>query len=163
MEDELILPEADTPIIPTDAPASGTEPRSHKKNALIILAVVVFVILAASLVFIITNKSTDSRPAETTDDPTSSEPSESFYYNQEEFTDALDHAYSHLDNQNYSGVEFYLKPYSAVERMTAAQRYRFYSIYAEMYSEAHLNEPESAQKYTELANDALKSIREGEN
>lgn len=163
MDDELILPESDAPITPANAPTPA-KPRPRKTAIFVALAAVVFVALATSLIIIITGKSTTpEQPVNTTDDTPPTDDTEVFYYDQEEFTEALDHAFSCLEDKNYSAVSFYLQPYSATERMTAVQKYRFYSVYAEMYSEAYLNNPELAQKYSALVSEALKSMREGEN
>lgn len=162
MDDELILPETDTPNTPAkNIPDSPAKPRSHRNLFLATIAIIAFCALAVALIFVIINNPTNTESTEISDTPESSSDS-FFYYDQAEFTDALDHAYSCLENQNYAAVDFYVQPYAAVEHMTSSQKYRYYSLHAEMYSESHLNDPNLAQRYSKLASDALESMRKGE-
>lgn len=162
MDNEIILPETDTPIThPEDTSDPTTKTHSRKNIFLIAIAIIAFGALATALIFVIINNPTDTESTEISDAPESSSDS-FFYYDQAEFTDALDHAYSCLENQNYAAVDFYVQPYAAVEHMTSSQKYRYYSLHAEMYSESHLNDPNLAQRYSKLASDALESMRKGE-
>lgn len=160
MDDELILPEADAPILPA---ADSPDPSSSRPRKTILLGTIiaiVFIALATALVIIITGKSSIPSPDDSSETSDSSSPT--FYYDSDEFTAAMERAYESLhDFSDYEAAEYYLQPYSAIERMSAPQKYRFFSFYAEMYSEKYLNRPELAQKYTALADNTLKSIREG--
>ena len=158
MNDELILPEADAPIVPVADSPDHSQPHS-RKTILLGTIIAIVVIALATVLIIIVNKS----PANPDDSPETSESDPSaFYYDANEFTAAMERAYESLyDFNDYESAEYYLQPYSATERMTAAQRYRFFSFYTEMYSEEYLDRPELVQKYSALADSALKSIREG--
>ena len=164
MNEELILPETDEVIAPTGNTAvPPAKPHSRKSFIFIfiIIAAVTFIALAVSLIIIITSKSPTPPPTDSPDQP--SQTQESFYYDVEEFANAMGSADFYLKDENYDAVEYYLSLYPSPERMTSAQKYRFYSINAELYDESHLNNAELAQKYSNLANRALQSIREGGN
>lgn len=160
MDDELILPEADTPVAHlNDGAAPAGKNHSRRTVILAVVIAIVFVTLATSLIIVITQKPTPSEPIPETPEETD----HSLIYDQSEFDDALNHAYDCLADGNYYAINYYVNPYSATERMTLAQKYRFYSLYAEMYSESYINDVEQFQKYTDLVNSTLKSMREGAN
>ena len=153
MDDDLILPESDI----TDF-VDPTPPKKNKKTTIIILAAVVaFICLAGALIFVLLNK--DSNENTQTQDTTEDS---SARYDSQEFNKAMTLAEERLEIRDYVGVEYYTKQYSIPELMTLAQKYRYYSLLATLYSEDYLDDSELFSKYTSIADSTLKSIRKGE-
>ena len=162
MDEELILPETDATITPPDDATPPAKPQPSRKTIIFITAsILIFVSLVVSLIIVVTNKPSASSSSNDDSPQTTQSNQDNFYYDSEEFDNAMGQADFCLKNEDYNGAGYYLGLYSSPERMTSVQKYRFYSINAELYSESHLDDAELSQRYSELANNALQSIRKG--
>ena len=155
MDGDLILPETSAEDFVDPTPP----PKKFKTPVIIAVGVAAFLCLAGALTFVLLHKDSDSD--QPTDGQDTSEESLTKYDSQE-FNSAMTMAEERLEVKDYVGVEHYIKNYSLAEYMTLAQKYRYYSILASLYSKEHLNKPDLATKYYAIADDTLKSIRKGE-
>lgn len=154
MDSDLILPETNaTDFVEPTAP-------SHKKTKVIVLSIIsaiAFICLIAALIIVIVNKSPNPEPP--ADNNTSEDSSK---YDGQKFNNAMILAEERLEVKDYVGVQYYLKEFSNPERMSFTQKYRYYAILATLYSKDNLNDDGLAAKYAAIAEEALNSIRKGE-
>lgn len=151
--DDIILPEAGVEVH-VEPPAS----KSNKKNIILaVLAAVVFLALVGALIYVIANNSSTPDP-----DAADLPRSDAFRYDEEFFNNAIDEAEECITKGDYITARELLAQYNLPERMTAAQRYRFYSALTSLYSESALNDAELRARYEALASQSLKEIRKGE-
>lgn len=150
--DELIMPEADVEIH-----AEPVRPKPKKKTTLFIaLASVVFVALAGALVFVILNNNRE------TASPQDTQTEDYFKYDSSVFSSIMDSAEDAIAAGDYLSAREQLNNYNLTERMTASQKYRFYSIFASIYDETALNDATLHDRYQALADQSLEEIRKGE-
>ncbi len=154
--DDVILPENDVDI---SIGAGDSKPRK-KRLVFIIIAVILFVTLSGSLAYAILNNGTDQPDVPPIDEP--NPPIEIFKYDRDSFNAAIDSAEERLLARDYIAVESILSEFAVPERMTASQKYRYYSFLAQLYSKDNLNDPDLAQKSEEIAAESLNEIRKGE-
>lgn len=151
---DIILPE--TIDIPHEEPKPQ---KSSKKLIFVILAIIAFLGLIISLTIVIVNS--NQKTESTTEEPTD-ETAQTIGYDSEEFNSAIAFASGRFDAGDYVTMEYTLKQYSLVERMTVVQKYRYYALMAKLYSEVALNDPELSARYSALAEENLIKIRGGE-
>ncbi len=154
--DDIILPEADAEIH-VEPPTS----KPKKTTAIIIISSVVFLALAGALIFIIIRSSNDAQQPEPTDidHPTT----DTFKYDNEFVNDIVNQAEENIKKGDYLAArEALISQDILPERMTASQKYRYYSALASLYGENALNEPKLYERYDALAAQNLEAIRKGE-
>jgi len=152
--DDVILPENDA-----DVHVGATSSKPHKKHiAFFLAALVMFIALSGSLAYAIFNSTTND--PEPIDDSTP--PADTFKYDREEFNEAMDKAEERLIARDFVAIDSILSDYAVPERMTASQKYRYYSFLARLYSEENLNNTELAEKSEAIAAESLNEIRKGE-
>lgn len=150
--DDLILPETDL-----QQPTGSVAPRSEKRTwPLIAFGVVAFCLLAGALIFVIFHHDPDPP----TEDPELSADS-SYKYDDLTFNDNITAAENFLRIGDYVSAQSTLEKYSLPERMTAFQKYRYYTTLALLYSETSIADPELAEQYRIYAADNLEIVRKG--
>lgn len=152
--DDIILPET-SEIVHEEAPAPKKSPK-NKKPLLIVASVVGFLVLAGSLVFVILSSTKSSEP-----EPTEKE-TPAGKYDADELQEILDMADNRIKNGEYTSAKQLLEAYSATERMTATQRYRYCVLFSKIYAPSALNDEALARKYNTLAEYARELIIKGE-
>ncbi|MBQ3293684.1 hypothetical protein IJG96_00935 [Candidatus Saccharibacteria bacterium] len=151
--DDIILPEADVEIH-----AEPPAPNRRKKTTLLIsIAAIVFLALLGTLVFAIV-KSTDSKEEVVPDTPSE----ETFVYDNSSFNDAIDQAEEYIKSGDYLAARESLQQFPVPERMTSAQRYRYYSTLALLYADNAMQDRALYERYTDLAKRNLEAIQKGE-
>ncbi|MBR3319754.1 hypothetical protein IKG20_00370 [Candidatus Saccharibacteria bacterium] len=158
-DDDIILPETEA-IDYSDAPVP---PKPHEKKtlAIAISAAIVLLVLCGALIFVVIQKN-HSAPENSEDDTSTAEDSSPLYnIDADEFNDTMNLVDNFINLNDHYEAENYLRSFSAVERMTAVQRYRYYSAFAKLYSKEHKNDPELEKTYSMKAEQALNEIREG--
>ncbi|MBQ1528593.1 hypothetical protein IIZ77_03030 [Candidatus Saccharibacteria bacterium] len=154
--DDIILPEADVEIH-----VEPPSPKSRKKTTLwLIVAAIGFLALSGALVFVITNNKPKEEPEPSVVKPSSEE--ENFKYDTAVFNDIVDRSEEHIKKGDYLAAQKLLDQYSMPERMTTAQKYRYYSTLALLYAENAMNDLGLHDQYEALANQSLEAIRKGE-
>ena len=154
--DDIILPEADAEIH-VEPPTS----KPKKTTAIIIISSVVFLALAGALIFVIIRSSNNAQQLEPTDidHPTT----DTFKYDNEFVNDIVNQAEENIKKGDYLAArEALISQDILPERMTASQKYRYYSALASLYGENALNEPKLYERYDALAAQNLEAIRKGE-
>jgi len=155
MDDEIILPETDI-----DESVNPTLPSKKSKPKLIIIfSVIGLICLTTALVYVVIDKSSNI-PAPSSD--TSNADEDALKYDEDAFNEAMAKAEERLSVEDYFAVKYYIKEFSLPEKMTLAQRYRYYTLLADLYSEKHLNDSELRAKYSSSAKSTLELIRKGE-
>lgn len=149
--DDIILPEVDTephtePALPQPA---------QKPRLLAILTAVAFLVLVGALVFVIINN--NNQPV--SNEPVATEP---FYYDNNDFNEQMNEAELRMSEGDYFAARDIIKKNALIERMTASQKYRYYSILVALYDESALNDPAERAQYEALAAQTLAEIRKGE-
>ena len=161
-EDNLILPETDVASATIGA-SNGRRLKPHatpklsRERILIIAMGVIIIGLSAALTIVLVNHSNESAT-----ELASTITLDTTRYNHADLKAAFDGAEASLRVRDLASADTYLKDYSAVERMTSAERYRYYLIMAELYGTSGYNNPSRAATYQNLAEGALDAIRKGE-
>lgn len=158
-KNDIILPEEPESKKPEPAPKEydSLDAPKKKKPILAIIIIVAFVSLVASLVIVILDS--NRKIADLT---TPTEDSGSSYYDSKAFNSSIAFARERLNVGDYDSAEYALRDYQIIERMTATQKYRYFALLADLYSESALNNAERCSHYTALAEENLAKIREGE-
>ena len=152
-QDDIILPEA------TNLPHLDPSPESNSKSGRkkLIFAIVAFVVLVAAAVVILVVAANRSD-----DEPVSPTETSVIKYDASELQAALSSANDRLEAGDYSAAKFILDNNSATERMTTAQRYRYYDLMRRLYLDSALGVPELAARYSTLAEETRQAILNGE-
>lgn len=154
-DEELILPEVES-----FDHSDPTPPAQSGKKSFVFSIVIgaAFVVLLGALLFVIF-KPSDNSSEPSADDGNSSEFA---VYDSNEFNEAIDLVEDRLSVRDYISVDYYLSKYPLPERMTTAQKYRYYSALAAYYSKEHKNDPILFTEYSALAEENLNLLRKGE-
>ena len=153
-EDGIILPESQNAPEIAKALADQTDrsQSSHKLSKFLILAIVASVGFLVTLFLLVFNGNSATRC------DSSSQSSNSFKYDSAELKTALDQVEDRLSLGDLSCAEDQIGKFSIPERMTAAQRYRFYNLYIKLYGENGRNNPSRVESFTRLAQESLNAI-----
>lgn len=154
-DSDLILPEANVELHAAPAPSQ----REKKPHLFLILGGIAFVILAGALLFVILGHSSDSSTDPEEPDTFSIE---SYKYDDLAFNDNITAAENYLRTGDYLSAKSTLEKYPLPERMTAFQKYRYYTTLALIYSDSAIGDPELAERYRIYAAENLDLVRKGE-